>query len=228
MHSRSWSQPRSGSWIPRKAENPPSFVSLWAETSRTTTTLDSTTSWSNNRWSVDRCTRCAAGARTRGDPEVRNPCLSTVLAVFRVRITQHRSEIEWSDHRTSVVNAYNGPVSFRVWNDHMRHRSSQGVFTSGRGIPYTECRFVDASRILPTFSAGYKPCWKTEMSLFFLEKWTLRGLWKDFAITSTVDEVTVRTLSNMDLLERSLHGRLWCHQKSSLRGPREVHFYHSS
>jgi hypothetical protein len=36
----------------------------------------------------------------------------------------------------------------------------------------------------------------------------LRGLWKDFAMTSTVDEVTVRTLSNMDFLERSLHGRL--------------------
>jgi hypothetical protein len=53
----------------------------------------------------------------------------------------------------------------------------------------------------------------------------LRGFWKDFAMMSTVDEVTARTLSNMDFVERSFHGRLWCHQKTSLRGPREVHFY---
>jgi hypothetical protein len=45
-------------------------------------------------------------------------------------------------------------------------------------------------------------------------------------MTSMVDEVTARTLWNMNFVERSLHGRLWCHQKTSLRGPREVHFYH--
>ncbi len=73
---------------------------------------------------------------------------------------------------------------------------------------------------------GATPSWKTKMSFFFLKKWTLRGLWKDLAMTSMVDEVTARTLWNMNFVERSLHGRLWCHQKTSLRGPREVHFYH--
>jgi hypothetical protein len=43
---------------------------------------------------------------------------------------------------------------------------------------------------------------------FSLEKWTLRGLWKDFVMTSTAAEVTARTLSNRDFVETSLHGRL--------------------
>jgi hypothetical protein len=52
------------------------------------------------------------------------------------------------------------------------------------------------------------PAGKQKCPFFIPEKWTLQGLWKDFAMTFAVDEVTARTLSNIDFVERSLHGRL--------------------
>jgi hypothetical protein len=59
------------------------------------------------------------------------------------------------------------------------------------------------------------PAGKQKCPFFPCEKWTFRGLQKDFAMTSMVAEATARTLSNRDFVERSLHGRLWCHQKTS-------------
>ncbi len=46
----------------------------------------------------------------------------------------------------------------------------------------------------------------------------------DFAIMSTIAEVTVRALPNKVHVERSLQGPLLMTPKKSLRGPREVHF----
>jgi hypothetical protein len=69
------------------------------------------------------------------------------------------------------------------------------------------------------------PAGKQKCPFFSREKWTLQSLRKDFAMTSMVAVVTTRTLSNRDVVEKSLHGRLSCHQKTSLRGPRKVHFY---
>jgi hypothetical protein len=57
--------------------------------------------------------------------------------------------------------------------------------------------------VLPNYPAGKQKC-----PFFSCEKWTLRGLQKDFAMTSMVAEATARTLSNRDFVERFLHGRL--------------------